>query len=158
MSKDWLFKSDEYTCDLRAAGVLVHGEKLLVQREADGNEYALPGGHVKIGETTSDSLIREYKEETGADITVERLLWTEECFWSHNGRQVHNITFYYLINLADDSDLPDTGGFLPHKDNSGVVYGWMPVKKLNDIIIYPEFIRNTIHDLSAPPRHFVTKA
>lgn len=46
--KDWLFTSDEYICDLRTAAVLVQDEKILVQRERNGNEYALPGGHVEV--------------------------------------------------------------------------------------------------------------
>ena len=62
--KDRIFRTDEYICDLRTVGVLVRDGKLLVQRDRDGSEYALPGGHVKIGESTADGLVREYKEET----------------------------------------------------------------------------------------------
>lgn len=43
MEKDWIFRTDEYICDLRTVGVLVRDGKLLVQRDRDGNEYALPG-------------------------------------------------------------------------------------------------------------------
>ena len=116
MEKDWIFRTDEYICDLRTVGVLVRNGKLLVQRDRDGNEYALPGGHVKIGETTVDGLVREYKEETGADIKVGKLLWTEECFWEWNGRTAHNLAFYYLIE--DNSTIPDTGEFTSHKGKS----------------------------------------
>lgn len=158
MERDWIFRTDEYICDLRTVGILVRDGKLLIQRDRDGNEYALPGGHVKIGETTMDGLIREYKEETGADINVERLLWTEECFWKWNGKQAHNIAFYYQIELCDGSDIPDTGGFVSHKDNSHVVLGWMPVEKLGDVTIYPDFIKEAIFNLDAAPRHFITKA
>ena len=65
MEKDWLFTSDEYICDLRTVAVLVKDNKLLVQRERTGNEYALPGGHIKIGETLETGLIWEIKEELG---------------------------------------------------------------------------------------------
>ena len=158
MNRDWLFRTETYICDLRTVGVLVRDGKLLVQRDRDGSEYALPGGHVKIGETTVDGLKREYQEETGAEIHVGRLLWTEECFWQWNGMQAHNIAFYYSIQLADGSDIPDTGLFEAHKDNSGVVLGWIPVADLESITIYPEFIKETIHDLNAPSRHFITMA
>ena len=156
--KDWMFRTDEYICDLRTVGVLIRDGKLLVQRDREGSEYALPGGHVRIGETTADGLVREYREETGARIRVGRLLWTEECFWEWNGTQAHNIAFYYRIELTEDSDIPDTGEFVSHKDNCDVLLGWMPIERLADVTIYPEFIREQIFDLDAQPQHFVTRA
>ena len=74
MQMDWLFKGESYICNFRSVGVLIKNNKILVQRDKDGSEYALPGGQVKIGESSIDSLKREYKEETGADIICERLL------------------------------------------------------------------------------------
>ena len=51
MNQDWIFVVDNNICDVRTVGVLVRDGKILVQRDRDGNEYALPGGHIKIGET-----------------------------------------------------------------------------------------------------------
>lgn len=158
MNKDWLFTGDGYICDLRTVGILIKDGMILVQRDQGGNEYALPGGHVKIGETTVDGLIREYKEETGADIKCRRLLWTEECFWNWNGKDAHNIAFYYLIDLCEDSAIPVGDEFVSHKDNCNVLIGWMPIEKLKDIIIYPNFIKDEIRDLKSSPKHFITKA
>lgn len=103
MDKDWLFATEEYICELRTVGVLIRDNKILVQRDRDGNEFALPGGHVKIGETLENGLIREFKEETGADILCKRILWSEECFWEWKGKQAHTIAFYYLIELCEGS-------------------------------------------------------
>ncbi|MBE5951951.1 MAG: NUDIX domain-containing protein [Lachnospiraceae bacterium] len=86
MNKDRIFTTEEYTCDLRVAAVMVKDNKILVQREKEGNEYALPGGHVKIGETLEAGLIRETMEEMGVQIECKKLLWSEECFWEWNGR------------------------------------------------------------------------
>lgn len=158
MNQDWLFRSADYSCDLRTVGVLVRDGKILVQRDRDSTEYALPGGHVKIGETTVDGLVREYMEETGAAIRCVRLLWTEECFWAWNGTQAHNISFYYLIELCDGSDIPDTGEFVSHKDNCNVVLGWMPIDELTDLTIYPDFIKEHVHHLDEAPAHFITRA
>lgn len=157
MNKDWLFTVDEYICDLRAAGILIKNNKIVVQRDKNGSEYAIPGGHVKIGETTEEALIREYKEETGADVKCERLLWTEECFWEWNGKSAHNICFYYLINLCEGAVIPDKDEFLPHKDNSNVVIGWMPVEEIQKMTIYPEFLKEEIYHLNEPMKHFVSR-
>ena len=81
MDRDWLFKSADSICELRVAAVLVEHGRVLVQREAGGGEYALPGGHVRIGETLEDALKRELFEETGLRVACGRLLWSEESFW-----------------------------------------------------------------------------
>lgn len=57
MNKDWSFTTEEYICDLRMVGVLIWDGKILVQRDRDGQEYALPGGHMKIGETLEDAWV-----------------------------------------------------------------------------------------------------
>ena len=80
------------------------------------------------------------------------------CFWEWNGTQAHNIASYYLIELADGSDILDTGEFVSHKDNCNVVPGWMPIEKLPYVTIYPEFIKEQIYNLNAAQQHFVTRA
>lgn len=158
MNKDWIFTTEEYTCDLRVAAVLVKDNKILVQREKDGNEYALPGGHVKIGETLEAGLIRETMEEMGVQIECKKLLWSEECFWEWNGRQAHNISFYYLVELCDGFEIPDTGEFVLQKDNCNVVIGWMPIEQIQKVTIYPEFLKGEIYHLEGLMKHFVSRA
>jgi len=157
MNKDWMFVIDNNICDVRTVGVLIRDGKILVQRDCNGNEFALPGGHVRIGETLADGLVREYKEETGADVSCVRLLWTEECFWELNGRKAHNFAFYFLIKLNQDSDIPDTGEFTSQKDNCGVVIGWIPVDEIQNIRIYPEFLKTEIYHLDDQAKHFVSR-
>ena len=157
IDKDWLFSSSDYICDLRTVAVLVKDGKILVQREKDGNEYALPGGHVKIGETLEDGLIRETMEEMGVKIECKRMLWSEECFWEWNGKQAHNIAFYYLVDLCENEEIPDNGAFVSQKDNCNVVIGWRPIEEIQSITIYPEFLKNEIYHLDEPMKHFVSR-
>lgn len=155
--KDWMFTAEEYICDVRVAAVLINNNKILVQREKDGDEYALPGGHIKIGETSEDCLIREIREETGASIKCDRLLWSEECFWEWNGKKVHSIAFYYSVKLCENEEIPDMGEFVSQKDNCNVVLGWMPIEELNNITIYPDFLKKEIHELNEPVKRFISK-
>lgn len=157
MNKDWIFEADNFICHVRTVGVLIRENKMLVQRDNDGNEYALPGGHIKIGETAEESLIREFREETGADIICQRLLWTEECFWEWNGKKAHNISFYYLVDLCENSDIPDNCEFVPQKDNCDVLLGWLPIEKIGGVTIYPNFIKEEIGRFNETPKHFVRR-
>lgn len=158
MKQDWHFQTETYTCDLRVAGVLIRNGSLLVQRDTGGTEYALPGGHVQIGETTMQALLREWQEEMNTPIVCEKLLWTEECFWQWQGKQAHNLSFYYLVHPEDDAHLPNTDIFVPHRDNAYVEVGWLPIDELSNITIYPDFIKECIHHLDDVPSHHITFA
>ena len=154
---DWLFQSGDQICNFRTAGVLIRNDKILVQREKSGNEYALPGGHVAIGETSAESLIREWKEETGAGITCRRLLWTQECFWNWGNCAANTLTFYYSISLTNEASIPDRGKAVPQKDNSDVVLEWLPLDMLHRITIFPAFLKKEVYHLEEPCKHFITK-
>lgn len=131
--------------------------KILVQKDINGNEYALPGGHIRIGETLEGGLIREISEEISVDVKCNRLLWSEECFWKWNGKQAHSIAFYYLVELCENQEIPDKGEVVSQKDNCNVVIGWMPIEKLQSIVIYPEFLKREIYNLNDSVKHFVSK-
>jgi ADP-ribose pyrophosphatase YjhB (NUDIX family) len=48
--------------------------RILLQKRADNGLWALPGGKMEIGETFAASLLREVKEETGFNVTVDRIV------------------------------------------------------------------------------------
>ena len=155
MKKDWHFVDENNICNFRSVGVLIRNNKILVQREKDGTEYALPGGHVKIGETSEESLIREYKEETGADIVPDRLIWIEEVFWKWDNKDTHGIAFYFLISLKEDSDIPDDY-FEFHKDYCNVLLKWVSFNEMKQLKIYPVFIKEKIDNISDSIEHFIS--
>ena len=105
MEKDWYFSDENGICHFRSAGLLIRNNKILLQHVK--NEYALPGGHVKFVEMAEASLIREFKEEIGADISCDRMIWVEENFWMWEGTRAHGLAFYYLVSLKNSSNIPD---------------------------------------------------
>ena len=157
MQSDWLFTTEKSICDLRVAAVIIRANKILVQKDKNGCEYALPGGHVKIGETLENALIRELQEELGITVQCGRMLWSEECFWEWNGKQAHNISFYYLVDFSEETEIISDGEFVPQKDNDKVLLGWMPMEKIQEVTIYPEFLKNEVYCLSDSMKHFVSR-
>ena len=59
--------------------------------------YTVPGGHVELGETFEEALVREIKEEVGLRVKVQELLSVQQViypkeFW----KKSHFIFFDYL--------------------------------------------------------------
>ncbi|WP_226905209.1 NUDIX hydrolase [Phycicoccus mangrovi] len=50
--------------------------RLLLIHKTDNNLWALPGGGHEIGESISETVVREVKEETGYDVAVEAITGT----------------------------------------------------------------------------------
>lgn len=48
--------------------------RVLLQRREDNGLWALPGGAMDLGETFSNRVIREVKEETGFDVVIDRIV------------------------------------------------------------------------------------
>ena len=158
---DILFKTEDYVFSYRVGGVLIHNEKALFQRARGDSGYALVGGHVSFGETTAETLVREFKEEIGADIKVERLLMVGENFFPWGQRPCQQINLYYLVSLLDESQIPLDGIFSAvdelGNDRIDLDMCWVPIKELPSVTVYP--IEAKEHIINIPDRivHFAHK-
>jgi len=59
--------------DIRGLAISDDNKILMVQERVDG-KWSLPGGWGDIGYSPKETIIKEFKEETGLDVAAERLL------------------------------------------------------------------------------------
>ena len=94
--------------NLRVYGLWLRDGKILIAAEIVGDRFAwkYPGGGVEPGETPERALVREFIEETGLKIGVERLLHVPGTLfspWTH----ANYTPLYYAIGAEGEPAAPD---------------------------------------------------
>ena len=71
-----------------------------------GNYFTkFPGGGMELGEGTRDCLKREFKEETGLDVTIGNHIYTTDYFQQSAFNSIDQIVSIYYFAYADDASL-----------------------------------------------------
>ena len=151
----------------RVAGVCIHAGHVLLQRAEDGSFWFLPGGRIEIMESSEEAITREMREELilERDAQVKRLLWVVENLFidDADGRFNHELGLYYLIAFADGAEIYDTRKTHAAIEDTGVfadepltfALRWFPLEALDDIPLYPTFLRAALRNLPASVQHIV---
>ena len=157
--KDILFKTDDWVFSYRVAGICVRSGKVLLQTTTgEDRSFAFPGGHVAFGETNEQTLVREFKEEIGADIIVGDLKWVAEVFFPWGSKPCHQICLYYMVDIPDPK-IPKEGVFLAREQMEGrsfdLEFHWVPLEEVAGYELYPTQCRELLGQLDGGVRHFV---
>lgn len=157
---DILFKTDDWVFSYRVAGICVQNGKVLLQKPTNDDGFAFPGGHVEFGETNAETLIREFREEIGADICVGELKWVAEIFFPWGKKPCHQICLYYMVDVLGEN-IPREGKFIAKEHIEGrgfdVEFHWVPVEEVDKLEVYPVQAPQLLQKLGEGVQHFVYK-
>ncbi len=135
---DILFKTEKDVFSYRVAAVCIHNGCVLLQKPTNDTAYAFPGGHVEFGETHEETLVREFKEEMGAQLTVGELKWVGELFFPWGNRKCTQICLYYDAKI---DGIPLSGKFTgcetPEGRNFAMEFYWVPLEEVRNLEVYP---------------------
>ena len=148
---------------VRACGILVHGNAVLVQEAAgrNGPALALPGGHLEFGETLAACLSREFLEESGLNVEAEKLVYVHENFYTVTKIATHEIGFYFLVDLNSEFPTPDSKGYIQSME-AHIRMRLLPLTAFRASSLMPSFLREQLPRDAAdrfayPARHLVSR-
>ena len=132
MDLRWLV--DGMKLNVRAGIMIIKDNKLLLHKNDNRDNYCLPGGGVHFLESSKEAIIREIKEETGLDITVNEYVSTIENIFERDGIKFHEIYFIYKGSFKEDVD---TSKIINNIEGKPIKYGFVDLDKIDEYYILP---------------------
>lgn len=138
--------------NFRSGVILIDENRVLLHKKEHDTFWALPGGRVSMFESSSETAVRELKEEIGVDVVVERLLWHTENFFPFGEKKFHEVADYYLVRLQDSHSIyRGEGEFKGVEGDEVLIYKWVNILDLPETELYPKFLRKDLRELPEHP-------
>lgn len=141
---------EDYKLNVRAAGVIIHNNKILVHRNINSNHYALVGGRIEIGENSADTIKREIKEELGKEIEITGYISTVENFFEMDGSKYHEIMFVHKVEFVNEDDKRIEYTLKNIEGKEYLRYEWLDVNKIDEYPLWPKVIREVLKENKFP--------
>ena len=131
--------------------ILREGRLLLTRcRDREGDWYCLPGGGQGAGETLPAALIRECREEIGAEVEVGSLRFVRDYIaanhdFSYLEEATHQLELFFDCAVPGDYVV----GNGPEPDSNQVGVAWLDARALADSRVYPRRLREVVDPRTA---------
>ena len=122
-------------------GVDIKNGKILVSEGYDSIKkqtfYRCLGGGIEFLEKSDEALKREFLEELGIEIIIKDFLGLAENIFTFEGKDAHELVFFYSIDINDSDYKDEYIIFDMEKDN---IAKWVSIEDLKSKkqIIYPQ--------------------
>lgn len=140
----------------RVAGVAVAANRVLLHQREGDDFWTLPGGRPELMETAGDALRREMREELGVSVTVGRLIWLVEGFFSFEGLRYHELLLCFEMECGDLT-APALDEFEGVEGDRRLLFRWCPLDTLEALPIRPAFLAPALRDPPKTPEHLVNE-
>jgi 8-oxo-dGTP diphosphatase len=128
-------------------GLAVEGHEILLARGSSSSLFPgrwwLPGGGIEFGESPTDCLIREFREETGLIVQSQALttVVSDITDLPKLSERIHTIRLLYTVRLQQGTVSSDG-------DDTADAVAWHDLAEVANLPLMP-FVRNVLSDSSA---------
>lgn len=140
----------DYKLNIRSAAIIIHKNKILLHRDLRTDYYALIGGRVKIGENSTETIIREIKEEMKKDICIQEYMTTIENFFNMENKKYHEIIFVYKAEFKEEKDKEIIDTIKNKEGEEYLKYEWIDLDEVENYDIRPRTIKKILNEKSFP--------
>jgi 8-oxo-dGTP pyrophosphatase MutT (NUDIX family) len=142
----------------RVAGIVLCEEHVLLHRVDGYDFWFLPGGHVELGETAAEALLREMQEELDCIVEVGRLVWIIENFFTGSDHErLHEVGWYFLMHIPALCKYPLDQPFQGMEADRKLTFQWYPCHQLEELPLYPVALRTGLRSLPTTIMHLVVR-
>ena len=146
MQRDLSFMVDDFHLNVRVGVILRYEDKTVLEVSRLGLNSVIPGGRIRIGESSRDAIIREMREEMNISLDEDRLSYvtTLENFFVYNSVKVHELFFVYSYTVSD-AELEVINALSGNMDNETTYFKLVNNGELEKYDLLPVRLRDIIN-------------
>lgn len=149
------FADGDVRFNYRVVGIALHAQRVLLHRSEHEDFWSLPGGRGELLEPSPDTIKREIREELDVEVHVERLAWVVENFFKYNAQAFHELALYFKVVFPPDCAQLAKDVFYGHEPGVRLIFQWFPVDTLDEVRLYPSFLRSGLRAIPLSVTHIV---
>ena len=135
---------------VRAAAILIHEGKILLNKFGGGQYYNITGGGVEENETAKQAVVREVMEEAGLAVEVEDLVFTLEyepksCNYHYGNNGCITLFFRCKLNTEVPLQAPSNPDVNPDDPSITSKHKWVAISDLCKINLVPPISEQLIN-------------
>lgn len=141
---------EDYKLNVRAAGVIIHNNKVLAHKNINSDHYALIGGRVAIGDDSEKTVKREIQEELGKEIEITGYVATVENFFEMKDAKYHEILFIHRAEFKNEEDKKIEYTLKNIEGKEYLQYEWLDLGKIEEYPLLPETVKEVLKENKFP--------
>lgn len=155
--KDINIKIEDYILNCRAVAIIVNNDNILFQKRRQDEFWALPGGKIRVGETTKETVTRELKEELALNsFDVSDVSTVSEYFFEFGIDKYHQFIFGHKVLIKDDEWILKDNEFDGIEKDGNLIFKWFKMSELDKAPIKPDFLKEQLENINKKELQFVT--